>query len=489
MENVSLILRRNFTMDKFLTEIKVVADQNIKRVLSFKARSVVVSKEIIGGVVSVSGKVAVNMICLGENNEIFSTTNEIDFSEKQKAVAVLTDLFARDTVEVKLSTVAGSEALFVVSHKVNICGSFDHKFLAVSGDSDFVVKRKNFTSNSLSKVVDESFVVAEECDTNLGDVSILLATAETNKYSVVASVDRVVIEGSVLAEVVYTENESFSSMKKEIEFKQEVAIDGVLPNMNANANLNVLNITVTPENKDGKTTLVFAIDIQVQAQVYDEYEIEAVCDMFSLQNELKTTFELSCIKNYQRSICGSETIVSSTEIAHITDLEDFVGVYGAEFVVQEIKQLSEKVVVCGEIQANAVYCTQSEKDSMRVVKNVEFEILNENNQKFENFKVFAAVESFKVKAGKELETVFVVDYIADIVSVVEEEFVTNFEIKEERVNKFSGIKVYITKEGETLFDVARVIGVKPEVIETQNEIGDFFRQGEKIYVYSPINLM
>ena len=70
---------------------------------------------------------------------------------------------------------------------------------------------------------------------------------------------------------------------------------------------------------------------------------------------------------------------------------------------------------------------------------------------------------------------------------VNETYVKAYEIKDAKHKDDYGVKVYITREGETLFDVAKVLCVRPEIIEEQNEIDGVFEQGEKIYVYSPIS--
>ena len=65
----------------------------------------------------------------------------------------------------------------------------------------------------------------------------------------------------------------------------------------------------------------------------------------------------------------------------------------------------------------------------------------------------------------------------------------SYEIKESKEVLNDGIKVYVTRAGETLFDVAKVLCVRPEIIEEQNQIDGVFEDGEKIYVYSPINIV
>ena len=67
-----------------------------------------------------------------------------------------------------------------------------------------------------------------------------------------------------------------------------------------------------------------------------------------------------------------------------------------------------------------------------------------------------------------------------------EKYVKTVEIKSEKDEDNSAVKVYITKESQSVFDIAKALNVKPEVILEQNEVDDVFEVGQKVYVYSPI---
>ena len=65
----------------------------------------------------------------------------------------------------------------------------------------------------------------------------------------------------------------------------------------------------------------------------------------------------------------------------------------------------------------------------------------------------------------------------------------SYEVLNEKPENVNGVKVYITSGGDTLFEVAKAVNVKPEVIAEQNQVDGIFEGGEKIYIYSPINLI
>ena len=119
---------------------------------------------------------------------------------------------------------------------------------------------------------------------------------------------------------------------------------------------------------------------------------------------------------------------------------------------------------------------------------VKIEIPREDYELIGNINAIAEITSFKVKAGKYLEVVYVLNYQVIFEKLVSAKFVKSYDVKSEKQENLGGIKLYITSQGETLFDIAKKLNVKPEIITNQNEVLDTFEQGEKIYIYSPINL-
>ena len=147
------------------------------------------------------------------------------------------------------------------------------------------------------------------------------------------------------------------------------------------------------------------------------------------------------------------------------------------------------MVVTGLLNTTALVRTSDDYQTLTTENETYFEISKDAGLSLEGISASVNIVSFKVKAGKELEISARVNYSAKFNTNVSERYVSSYEVVSAKPESEGGIKVYITHQGETLFNVAKVLSVRPEVIAEQNEVGDIFEQGEKVYIYSPINLI
>lgn len=490
MENLVVSAKKKVTLDKFVSTVRVSTQNEIKEILNVSARSVIGSAEQANSVVSLAGRVFVNVIYLSKDGEVLSAEGSVDFIEKQQMQYALSDLFASDNVSVQMDTFSSLEVLCSVTHNTRIFGIYRYEIADFVGENtSFVLNKKSFNSLQLIAVADDNFVVAEEADSNVKNMRVLSSSAKVVSYEAAAAVDKIVVDGKIAVEVVYDDTETIGACVKEFEFKQEIAAASVVPNMLALAYVEVKNVTVTPEEGQDKTHIVYAIDVYAKGYAYEENTYEIATDMFSLDSELENTYDYLEVKNYSSTKKQNEVVMSSTNISEIENFDDIVGVYSPEFKLSNIVEDGEKVYAEGNIVAYALYKEEEQIKKLDVVSPVKFEVIKDLGEVYDDFCAYVEISSFKVKAGKELEVAFKLDYSVSFGKNLSESFIKSFEVKDAKQKSEAGIKVYVTKQGETLFDVAKVLSVRPEMILEQNEVDDVFEQGEKIYVYSPINIM
>lgn len=476
-------------MDKFFTQIKVNAESEIKRVLNVNVKSNILTKECSSEMVSVTGKTNINMIYVSNDGTIEHADGTADFIEKQQTAYFLDDLFATDECQIQNVNFSGTEAIFSIEHSVTVFGTYSYSLGEDFNDDDLVTHKKSFSTLKLTKSAEDNFVVAEEMDTNLGSISVLSSNASVIALDVSASVDKIVVEGKILAGVTYSGSESVGFYQKEFEFKQEIEASGVNPNMTARADLEVKGITVTPEEKQEKTNLVFAIDVYAKVYAYEETTYDVITDIFSLKNILSTTTDYVESKNYAETKIEFENVLSATDVSDIENLDDILGVFDPYYHVTSVEENETSVIVKGKIVAYALYRANNDIFKLQISELTSTEIQKDKNLKISSAFGNVEVGAFKVKAGKELETNFKVQICAEFDTVVAEKYVKSFEVKEERAVSNGGVTVYVAGGGDTLFDVAKAVGVRPEEIAKQNNFSEVFEQGEKIYIYSPINLI
>ncbi len=477
-------------MDKFGIQAKITTPAEISKVLNISVSSTITSSEMANGIISISGKSQVSVIYLSAEQTIEHIDEFVDFTEKQQVSFVLDDLFANDSSRATKVSVSGNEIVCVIDHEVSVSGNYKYEIPDFSEISnDFVFDKKTLNTLKFVSSCEDNFAIAEEFESSLTGVSILSSRAKAEVLESSVSADKVVVEGKVYLEIICGEQDGATSVCREFEFKQEIGLNGALPTMQAKAFVSAVNVIVTPEEKESKTNFVCSVDMFAKCLVYEEGIYELALDMFSLKNNLKLTYDyieanvLGKEKNY------SDTVLCVSDVSHLENLEDMVGVFLPTLKIVSVEDAGETVVVNGELSAVAIYKTQNSYDTFEVVENTKFELQKDANEKIGCVDAIATLSSFKVKAGKDLEIVCKIEYSVGFNSIISERYVRSFDSLEEKPVDQFGVKVYITDDGEKLFDISKKLNVNPEAILSQNDVSEMFEGGEKIYVYSPINLL
>ncbi len=489
MENLIVQAKKKITLDKFVSSVKILTTNEIKSILNISAKAVLSQIEQSNNVITLSGKIIANVIYLSQDNQILSAETMMDFIEKQQVLTSLQEMTAIDNVSVKIDTFSGTEILCSVTHNTYIFGIYSYEIADFVGENTaFVLNKKTFNSKKFVTACSDNFVVAEEQESNILNLKVLECKAKVLNYEASAGVDKIIVSGKLLVETIYDDGE-LSVITKDFEFKQEIEAQGVVPNMFVDALLNVNNVTVTPEDRENKTNIVYVLDAFAKGYVFEDYEYEIATDMFALDSEIQNTFEFLEFRNFSSENATSDIFISQTDVSKIENFDDIIGVFDAKTKLNEVILTNDKAVIDFTVSAFALYKSGENVKRLDVSHLAKFEFDKTQEEFVEDVRLIAEISSFKVKAGKELEVAFKVSAEVKKSTEVSEKFVKSYEIKEVKNISNDGIKVYVTRAGETLFDVAKVLCVRPEIIEEQNQIDGVFEEGEKIYVYSPINII
>lgn len=490
MENVAVSARKKFTMEKYFSQVKIVTPNNISRLFETRARSVVSSVELVNNYLIVSGKIVANAVYLTDENKVENTETTFDFVEKQKVNFVLSEIDGIDELEIQGVSVSSSEIMFSVAHKTELFGIY--RYLvgdASKADEDLVLNKKTIDCLNFKASNDENFVVVEEADSNLKDIKILNIDSVAVLGSVISSASKVVLDGRVKISALYEDETGLGEIVKEIEFKQELAMQGALPGMVVDARLKMLNASITEQVKDEKTRLAFVVDLSAKAYLFDNLQVETFDDLFSLKNEIVPVYDFAELEEFDGVEFDTDTVLTQTDISKIENFDDIVGVFEPSVKILEVQDLGEKISVVSEISAVGIYKTQSSLEKIDLVYETRYETEKEIAKKLKNVKTSALVSAFKVKAGKDLESAFQVEYQFEFEKDRTERFVKGFDIVKEKLISDVGVKVYVARENQTIFEVAKVLNVRPELIALQNEVGDCFEAGQKVFVYCPLNVV
>ena len=489
MENMLYYARKKITMDKFSSQVKISANSVVKKVLNVEPNAVINSCECVNGIVSISGKIKATVVYVNQNNLIESTELYFDFIEKQQITETIDDIFAEDKIEMMSVNFSGMDIICIFEHNVCLNGNYKYEIPSlIEDEQSFVSKKTQFNATKYILSCDDNFVVADEGETNLNNMTVLSANATVVLTEVIALVDKVSIEGKIISNLSYLDEQGVGQYSKEFDFKQEISASGVVPNMIVNAFVGVKDVTSSAEDNDGKTNLVISVSLYAKAMIYEDCDYEVIDDMFSLKNVIQTKFDyieassFIGLKNY------NDTFMNSTDISKIENFDDILGVYSPKLTIDSFEEYDDKCYLIANIESIALYKSGEEINELKTTLPVKIEVLKEQKERVGGAFGVPQITSYKVKAGKNLEIVYSVNYNVSFEKSVNVKYLQSYELKSEKNDNEGGIKIYITREGETLFDVAKSLNIKPETITSQNNVADYFEQGEKIYVYSPINL-
>lgn len=488
MENLVVSTRKRLVMDKMYAQVKVVADSSIKSILNAVVTPSVESCECAGGTASVSGKMTASVIYVTVDGMVESATASIDFIEKQKADFAMSDVYATDDVEIENVNFSSNEIMIALSHVAKLDGVFNYDIPKIDSSSDLVLKTNTFSANNLKFALDDIFSVNEEYQTGFENVTVLSSSAKVVVEEAISSVDKVIVSGKVIAGVVFKRDEMVETLSKEFDFSQEIAGTGVVPNMMADALVSVKNAKVSAETRTEKCVFVYDIELKAKAYVYEESTFELVDDMFSLSNELMTTYNYLEAKNHMGFKTIENTTASNIDISMVEELDDIVCVYALDSKISNIAEHEDKYTISAKQDICVLYKTNTGIESLEESVEFDFDVARENGIDMVGAKLAGEIMSYKVKAGRDIEVICKYAFSFGLEQGYSVKYIKTYEPVAEKVAAEGGIKVYISKGEQTVFDVAKILNVTPEIIKEQNEIEEPFEVGQKIYVYSPVNL-
>jgi len=489
MDNLVVNSNKTFTLEKYLSQVKIITQNSINEVLKASAESEILSSDCSAGVVIVSGKIKLKVLYLNEDNIIESAYAEADFIEKQKQQFEMNNLIVFDNLEVCDLNFSSNEIMCSVRHNTEIMGIYDYVMPSFEENQEAVCNYKQMHLTKFICQAEDTFCVSEESETNLKNIEILNVNVQIVVDGIVCSVDKVVVEGRILSEIVYKDENNLASMLKVLDYKQEVAADGVVPTMKANAFVFNKNAKVEVQENNDKFMIAYDFDILTKINVYEDIEINVANDMFLLNNNVDVVYDYIETKNYLEIVEQSETIISQTDITHIDDFDDIIGVFEPKIEVVSVENFDQIATVCAKITPFAVYKKLEGFGVVEINQEIKFDIVKNENQYIDKVDLVCEILSFKVKAGKEIEVSLKIGAHSSVVNYVFERYVKAYDIVSEKESEDAGIKVYIARQNQNLFDIAKALNVSPELICSQNEVEDVFEEGQKIYVYSPINLL
>ena len=364
--------------------------------------------------------------------------------------------------------------------------------------------KNNLTLNKAVANKADRFVVKDNIAVPSGKANIreILQTGiEAGNQDVRVQNGKVNIFGDLLVTTLYKGEDDeniIEFMEHEIPFNGNIEMADVKEDMFADCSFSLAdqNVQIRPDD-DGEDRLVeIEVAINVNCKVNAAISIEVLEDAYMINKRLDMA--RTPVK-YQRLISRNKNQSTIKEVVALQDKSpDILQIFRVKgkVAVDEVKVLSDKVVVEGAIETDILYIAESDDTPLFGHKAmIPFRQIMEMKGAMPDMPVnlTASVDhvGFNMLSGREVEVRFLISFNAAVFKAMEASMVTDIVVSElERsvVDSMPSIILYVVQNGDNLWKIAKDYNTGIDEISDINEIEspDKIMPGQKLLILKKV---
>ncbi|GHV01707.1 hypothetical protein FACS1894211_11930 [Clostridia bacterium] len=484
-----------------LIECKLIPDGGaaVAKVLSISCDGGAAACELLTGEARVSGRVKFRAVFLNAEGGVGVVESGADFSEKIAGEAIAPGMRAEAVcavLDTDTVSVSAGEMKLSCLFELALYGLASEPVVCFKGAGGEVFTNKEKIDYRVSAgCADESFTVSEEKQIKDNVTSVLLCEGGALLKEAVCLTDAVRFVGSAyLNALCETEDKRLISLPIQIDFEQEVAARGVQTGCDAHADVCIKAVDVRLEKDSESDTAVLRVEAQVaaRAEAYTSAEAEYVSDAFSVTNELKINAEDFRLNRYLFGKPYNEKIEGSAALeAGMPYMDTILALAASRVNVAGAFCEAGKIRLEGVIDTCVIYrnAETDSKNSVQVELPYSVTLPCDGAEAGATAMARGVVTdiSARPKRGAEVEISARIGFNADVYGTAAGRCVKEIELGAPRAAAPAAVAVYITRKGETLWDVAKALRTTPESIMTFNPALKVPLEGkERVLVYRRI---
>lgn len=453
-------------------------------------------KEVMDGKVRFDGSVNLNVIYLAdsETDTTRGLTNSLDFTQIVDVDNCKSGMELRNNIIIK-----DIECKVLNGRKINTKVVLEIDIYIYSNDEINILKEINNvdgiqTLNSSMKInnlVGTGCCRASAKDTislsdedNLAEilkVDVRLINSETK-----VSYNKVLLKADACVKLMYlTENGDIKLVSSNIPVMGFIDMPNVSENNILDCSYEIKNILVKPNSAEQHSVYV-EIEFEICLDATDTLEIESIQDMYCPEWELQfKQKEVSTItqKQISKNICN---IRESIEVPEISNNR----IYDVEIIpnVTNVNILNGRIVYEGELKLNFIFASNNnsgidtKRFSLPFTYNIDNENINQN--KTINTNVNCLDDEFIITSDGVIECRVNLEFETQMHENRNINLIDEIKITENEDNSNPSMIIYVVKEGDTIWKIAKKYKTTMQEIINVNNLdnGDEIYIGEKLFI-------
>ena len=479
------------TQVKTSVSVTFVGDAKITKVLTASVRPVVSNVVSTSGLIRFDGEMWYDFIVVLENGEV------VPFSESVKFEDGLEDNIVKEGMPVCLDfnvvDISSSNGEYSSNVEFTAYVVETNNELSCAIPPEGVMTRdEDICFDSL--VADGTY--ESKIDIELPKDSktnkILFARSFASIKSIVPSTDYFAISGEVFSTIVTESSEGqIRTLTKETTFNEEIEAKNVNKDSNIQAVINMGETTINEETTENKFVLNFPFSINFTA--YNQNQTKCVEDAYSLTNEVNLTTSSLVRDEFATTKLAEENLLTNFTLSDdILSIDKILAVIPLNVQVVNYEAKDNEIMVEGIASVNLVY-NHEDEDGNNILSSVDIEVpyslgfATPDVKSSDNVRLVSSFGDINVKArhGRELEILCELKLNYSIASQSISSITTEITLGEEKTPKDCALEIYVAKEDESLWDIAKKLNITVADLLSQNgELSLPIKEGQKIIAYN-----
>lgn len=373
----------------------------------------------------------------------------------------------------------------------------DVKYLN-SASGDVFYQTEQISYSRLKTKINANYLATQEIDVSELPLRLLHLNASPLINNIITAQGYITVSGVVTYSVCYEYANNDETDVKEISntfnFKYEIDCPDCTPTDVALITAKAVRDGVNAEilSEENSTSIKIQANFNLCGEVCGEGEAEVVSDIFSLSQKLQLTYNSFA---YTKALCAksfSEKVFGVTEISEESArIDKILCVLDSNAVVTKAFCDEYNLNIEGIAYTTVVYLNAEENVESKMQIEIPFAscvaIENMPNCQVQVNSLLTDVIA-RIRRGREIEIdanlmVYAFFYETNVGAVI-----SNAVATEERVRNTNALSIYIAKDNDSVWTIAKKMCLNPaDVLEQNPQLADGVNKGDKVIIYRKHN--
>lgn len=492
-EKITASYRKNLGNTQSQIECKLPINDEVAKVVCASAKAYVTTADLVGKEVQYSGFVSFAVLYQTKENEISALDYTAEFKDSYATGdAEMTPAVSVGVVDVNTQVVNGEIRVVAIVESV-IDGIFNESQNALTGVNGDNVFAKNETIDYSTFVATVQNKFEESLDVEIKDgVSKILTVCPSTYIDEITINDRfLTLKGGVFVDVCYvTDNNILRTTQCKFDFEQEIAQDEINPTSFVQSNMQVAynDIKITTSIDTDSAIVNVNLPILFTGYVFNNNSTEIVGDLFS------TTHFINMAVNSTPSMQNFEAVVFDDKVNGSVTIQDtapfideMLGVCCSNVALANATVQDGTFSVEGVAHTTALYLNKELGGVYSVEVEMPFSISSQvdlNDNVVPLVQISMTDVSARARRGKEIEVNANLNVFANFYDTDKDAIITAVTEEDEVPEEECALSIYLAKDGDTIWEIAKELKVSPEMLVEQNPgLAEPITAGQRIAIY------